>query len=122
MTTRTKHTTMIRTDFQDELMKAQREHTADLTDEQSVIESMKVLHSVVALTFNDLDISALTRMLSAYLIHSDDCDKNVVAEKANEFVIFAEYINGKKSELSVIDNALTGFEEGLAEEKRAAVE
>lgn len=111
---------MIKTNFQEELIKAQREQSDEITDEQAVIDNMKVLHGIVALSFNNLDISALMRMLSLFLIHSEDFDKGVVAEKANEIAQLLEYIKENKQALSVINDALTGFSEGISEEKSGA--
>lgn len=108
---------MNKTDFQEELIKAQREQSAEITDEKALLDNMKVLRGMVALSFNDLDISAMMRMLSSFLIHSEDCDKDVVAEKANEIAQLLDYIAKNQQALSVIEYALEGFFEGVNEEK-----
>lgn len=106
----------IETSFKNELARSQREYlTANITDDEIFALNSEILCAVTAeLTKGDYDSKALVKLLSFYLMHSDDCAdiKKRVSEEVALFVGMADCVANRQTELRIIHEALDCYEDG----------
>lgn len=108
----------VETSFKDELARVQREYfTKNITDDEIFILNSDVLcvvtNAMLAATY---DNKALTRLLSFYLMNSDDGVevKKSVSDEVAHFVQLADCIANHSTELRIINAALDLYEDGQA--------
>lgn len=105
---------MIETEFKKELAKAQRSYfTTNITDDEIFQLNMEILSGIVDTILRDYDASMLVKVLSYYLINSTDTYdvKEKISDQIRKFVEFATKANRNRTELLVLDEALTAFED-----------
>lgn len=106
---------MIETEFKKALVKAQRSYfTTNISDDEIFQLNMDILSNLTHTLLGDYSPVTLVKILSYYLINSNDNKelKKEISEKTNKFVEFANNIGKNRTELYVLDEALTGFEDG----------
>lgn len=106
----------IETSFKDELARVQREYLSEnITDDEIFALSSNVLcvvtNAMLAATY---DNKALMRLLSFYLINSDEGVevKKSVSDEVAHFVQLADCIANHSTEIRIINAALDGYEDG----------
>lgn len=104
---------MIETEFKKELAKAQRSYfSANITDDEIFQLNMEILSTMIHTLLGGYSSAMLVKLLGYYLTNSNDKKevKQEIADETKKYIELSDMINSNKTELYVLDEALTGFE------------